>query len=364
MPPMTAKHYVPILKGKYGEFQALQNLESATKEALTPLVEVVPIPWDYKKKKPAKTIDGHLATLPSRIQNAWGTERPLLFDGFNVEDETTGKGLDPLTHLFNACRQAGVSLVPVTGLDRNPQYQTAVARAIAADHLGCCLRITSSDWPGGSFPSSAVTRLLKHVRAKPSDTDLLIDLGPIGEGHVDTFVLLARTLLQAVPKPNQWRSLILAGSAFPFFLTDVRQNSISSTPRAEWKMWDNLVTKKPGLSRLPTFGDYAIAHPGLPDLDFRLIIMIPNIRYTCKEDWLIVRGKNPKKSKGPQYRALCQALIQQGQWQGESHCWGDNFIQQCTSKQGRPGNATTWRAVGTNHHLTFVADQIANHPAV
>lgn len=364
MPPITLKHYVPILKGKLGEFRALQNLESATKEALTPLVEVVPIRWDHKKKKPAKTIDDHLATLPSRIQNAWGTERPLLLDGFSVEDETTGKNLDSLTHLFNACRQKGVSLIPVTGLDRNLQYQAGVARAIAQDHLGCCLRMTNSDWPKGSFPSSTVARLLKKVGVKPSDSDLLIDLGPINEDRVGPLTLLARTLLQAVPKPDQWRSLILAGSAFPAFLTDVRQNSISPTPRAEWTIWNDLATANTDLPRLPTFGDYAIAHPETPDLDFRFITMIPNIRYTCKEEWLIVRGRNPKNSTGSQYRALCQSLIRQNQWQKKSHCWGDTFIQQCASKQGGPGNATTWRAVGTNHHLTFVANQIANHPAV
>ena len=53
-------HYVPVLKGRDGEYGALQTLTPSTRQALTPLVEIPPIPWDFKEEKPAKTIDGHL----------------------------------------------------------------------------------------------------------------------------------------------------------------------------------------------------------------------------------------------------------------------------------------------------------------
>jgi len=56
-------HYVPILKGRDGEYGALQTLASNVRVALTPLLELPPIPWDYEEEAPAKTIDQHLRTL-------------------------------------------------------------------------------------------------------------------------------------------------------------------------------------------------------------------------------------------------------------------------------------------------------------
>lgn len=39
--------YVPILKGKDGEYGALGSLSPEEKERITPLIEIPPIPWDH-----------------------------------------------------------------------------------------------------------------------------------------------------------------------------------------------------------------------------------------------------------------------------------------------------------------------------
>ena len=40
-------HYVPTLKGRAGEYGALQAMTAEVKAALTPLIEIPPIPWDF-----------------------------------------------------------------------------------------------------------------------------------------------------------------------------------------------------------------------------------------------------------------------------------------------------------------------------
>jgi hypothetical protein len=52
--------YVPILKGKEGEYSALRELTGSVKDLLTPLAEIPSIPYDFENDAPAKTVDEHL----------------------------------------------------------------------------------------------------------------------------------------------------------------------------------------------------------------------------------------------------------------------------------------------------------------
>ena len=44
----TQRHYVPVLKWKQGEYQALYRLSNAVKDNLTPLLEIPPIGFDFE----------------------------------------------------------------------------------------------------------------------------------------------------------------------------------------------------------------------------------------------------------------------------------------------------------------------------
>ena len=87
--------------------------------------------------------------------------------------------------------------------------------------------------------------------------------------------------------------------------------------------------------------------------------MSASIRYTTADHWLIVKGKNVRQYGFDQYFELCRTLVELPEYSGENFSWGDRFIMRCARGSGGPGNATTWRKVGTNHHLTLVAQQLA-----
>lgn len=59
-------HYVPILKGKEGEYGALKELSSKIKSKLVPLIEVIAVPWDFDNEVPAKAIDDHLEMVAEK----------------------------------------------------------------------------------------------------------------------------------------------------------------------------------------------------------------------------------------------------------------------------------------------------------
>ena len=132
-------------------------------------------------------------------------------------------------------------------------------------------------------------------------------------------------------------------------------------PRYEWRLYKVLVNnfKKAGL-RIPAFGDYAISHPKVLELDMRITKPSATIRYTTEDGWFIIKGENVRDKKYEQYRVLCKKLIDFKYYYGSAFSWGDNFVQECASGRGKTGNLSTWRQVGTNHHIMKVIQDIAS----
>jgi hypothetical protein len=93
------------------------------------------------------------------------------------------------------------------------------------------------------------------------------------------------------------------------------------------------------------------------------MIMSASIRYTTDSDWLVVKGRNVRQYGFEQYFDLCRALVERPEYYGPAFSWGDEYIGRCAAREVGPGNATTWRKVGTNHHITVVTRAIANRGA-
>ena len=109
--------------------------------------------------------------------------------------------------------------------------------------------------------------------------------------------------------------------------------------------------------------DYAISHPKILPKDMRSLKPPATIRYTIDDGWYIVKGENvrdKKYGKCKQYRGLSKKVIDSKYYYGPEFSWGDNFIRECASGRGKTGNLSTWRQVGTNHHIAKVTQDIAS----
>jgi hypothetical protein len=159
---------------------------------------------------------------------------------------------------------------------------------------------------------------------------------------------------------KEWRRIILAATSFPEDLSDVDAQTISTLPRHEWELWKTLQRRPDSLPRRDIiYGDYAIAHPVTPDIDPRVMRMSANIRYTATDTWLIVKGKNVRQYGFDQYFDLCKTLVKRLEYMGSEFSWGDRYIADCAEGIVGPGNATTWRKVGNNHHITLLVKELA-----
>jgi len=363
-------HYVPILKGKQGELDAIQETPSKIRGAFTPLLEIPPIPLKYVAGEdepiPAKSIDDHVADMAEKLAEAVGTHSPVFIDGFYVEEEENlADGSEPIAGLLSVLREKGVQFIPTTGLDRAKEYGEAMKTAIEDDGRGCCLRLWEPDLESLADLESQIKSLLRFLAVDESDVDLLVDFGPD---------VPARSALpyqiKALPMLKKWRTLTLASSSFPMNMESIAQNSIAELEREEWLAWMFLRSKKQSLMRMPTFSDYAINHPELSEVDPRVMRMSPNIRYTVEVNYVVAKGKAyPRKAEGKkpglaasdQYPKLAQAIMRHPNWAGKKFSWGDGFIEAC-SRKACVGSATNWRAVGTCHHIAFVVQQLASLP--
>lgn len=357
-------HYVPILKGREGEYSALRELTSTVKDGFTPLLEIPSIPYDFANDAPAKTVDDHLEKVAQKIESCWGAGRPLFIDlDLIPPPEVMADGSQPLKYVFDTARALSLHSIPVTGINRTTDYQSAVREAYDTDHFGICIRLESDDLNDPDL-ETRLDDLLASLGIVAHDADMVVDFGAITESSSGTLLIAANSIIASVPKVHDWRTFTLAASAFPQDLSHLNPRTITALPRTEWTIWQNLAARRSRLIRLPTFSDYAIAHPVATEVDPRLMKMSAQLRYTSDNHWMVYKARNVRDYGFGQFNDICRALIGRPEYKGSGFCWGDNQISVCAAPGGPTGNATTWRRIGTNHHLTFVVDQIASLPGL
>lgn len=352
----TTYHYVPILKWKMGEYSALAELSDEIKNNITPLIEIPPIPYDFIHEEPARSVDHHLNGVVSQIKDSIGIKKPIFLDMFFIEfEEKMDDGAHPLYFLAEQARQENIVLIPVTGFERNDSYQNEAKNMLEADEKGICIRI-DKEYIGEEDLNSRIDRLLKFFGVDPNSTDIILDLKYISSEYERILEKATFMTLGSLPYLKDWRTVTVAGTSFPENLSDIPARSIEPIRRSEWHIWKRIL--KTNIARKPSFGDYAIAHPEVNEIDPRFMRMSANIRYTTADEWKIYKGRNVRREGYGQFHNLSQQIIDSEEYSGNDFSSGDEYISQCAREEVSCGNATTWRKVGTNHHLTFVRNQI------
>ncbi len=187
-----------------------------------------------------------------------------------------------------------LSLIPVTGLKRNNDYQSAVASVAAMNRRGVCIRVLLDDIQRVSFQND-LELLLSYLKLQPEQIDLLIDYQIISDFSPGFASVCAR-----FPYLLRWRTFTIASGAFPKDLSELEKNSQHVLQRLDWLTWLGQVTNETTLPRKPSYSDYTIQHPIFSEPP-----EFPNfsasIRYTSNEYWVIMRGEGVFNDNGPGY---------------------------------------------------------------
>ena len=337
-------HYVPVLKLKKGEKEALTLLSPPICPRITPLLEFV-----VRKPDEKPTIKHHLDTSfkgllegVSRFPRCFLDTRDMAADDPKASQDT-----------FARARNVGMTFAPVTGISRT----TGVEAALAERQHGLAVRLSRHEFEQGWVKQKLATFLSNHG-LEPEEIDLLVDLGSLDQLVFPGIRALTTQFLTQVPHHARWRTFTLSGSAFPASMAIVDSQSHATVPRLEWSNWLELC-EKGSPERFPTFSDYGVQHPkGVEDFDFRKMTVSASVRYALEEEWLLIKGRSTKaEPPSEQFPKLAATLVKGGcksMFDGPSHCEGCKEIAAAAS--GKPGfsSATVWRRIGMIHHISKV----------
>ncbi len=366
---MTAdiKSYIPILRWRAAEMNAIKKLSLSDRENVTPLVELVmPAPSFNEDGEVVKTPkEKFMNSLPNITKDLFEScgQNTVFIDAHLLDSDIRASSLEQILFQDNF----GLFMIPVTYII--PVTSTnadKVTREITVNYAkksghGLCIRIDKSHLQeDGVF--SHVSYFVESNKLNIENTDLFIDLRVISEGFV--IANLAKQLAE-IPNLKKWRSFIIAGGVFPKDLTQFTAGDVHRLDRLDWKLWNAL--RDIQLPRVPSFSDYTIQCPDYEPVNIPGSV---SIRYTADENWWIFRGKKPgvinkiTHEKGPgreQYIGHARTLKNRSFYKGVDYSFGDAEIARIAHPDNvRTGNPTTWLTIGINHHITLTAHQIAS----
>lgn len=331
--PLPSDAYVPILKGKRAELHAIAGCSS---EKLVPLIEFL---------DPSVAGDLLARTWRNPGHVVWFQ---VLNPGGPDEEFT-----DKLKGLLEMLRSNSLPGVPVVTTTEEPEVLAVVAHAVALDGIGCVLRIDVEDLVDEQVDSTAdIESTLDAVGLESDGVDLVLDAGLL-TGSVSVQVAVVSQALRELPYTD-WRSLVVAFSAFPAVVGEVVQKgTVAALPREDAAAFV-AVRRLSGLALV--YSDYAVGVPTYSEIAFS---PIPNIRYASDADWHVHRG-HARANPSPQYRELARAVVAASYYSGVSFSPGDREINDVASGISGPGNATTHLRAAMSRHLHLVLSRLAN----
>lgn len=330
--------YVPSLKAKSGEVEALSNLDPASKPRIVPLFQIM------------STVSSTFAT---DVAAAW-PGLPVALDGA-ARSATDGSAL-AFGNLFQSLGVAGVPVLPVLDVGSAGPYHASVGANLNRYAPGLILRTSLPN-----LATAAAWLAQQGGGITTANTDLLVDVGHVADLDPGLIAPVATAALQAMIAQQQgWRSLSLVSSSAPADVSALVPG-LNIVPRRCWQLWQAVAASVPGLH----FGDHGIAHRSLvepPGAAMARATVSP--RYALPTEWLIRKGLATTGVSGQpmatQYHGHAQALAAHPHFGQVPGCWGDTRIQQIAAMAGvgKSGNRETWVGLCFNRHASVTCHHL------
>jgi hypothetical protein len=353
------KHlYVPCVRWRQGEYQALLALSDAAKDAIVPLITIPDLEYDFEDSTPKKTVEQHVAPFPKRYKDKWHKRRAWIDVNLKIQGRTMADGRPVFIYVFDELRKFQATAMPVASLDCSAKVIAELATIIATDKKGIAVRARVEHVMKADFAAKIIA-LLGSLRVDPENVDLIIDLGTPNYEPYTAFASALAMALGKIPSLNAFRSYILVGCAFPDSLKEVAVPG-GFVERHDWKFYLSLLGNLPKGVRRPMFGDYTIVHPNfVASMDMRLVKPAGKIVYTTGQQWMIRKGGAFRDNPG-QMHGHCDHVVKSGHFRGPAFSFGDDYIHKCAAKKDGPSTQTRWKSVGINHHIMHVLAELAS----
>lgn len=352
--------YMPVLKWRQGEYQALMRLESHVKDAILPLIVVPPIEYDFEEQRPKKTVQDHIEPFAKRYNDKWGKRLSLIDLHESLEGVSMADGTPVVEHIFNGLRSASLNGVPVVKVSHDDAHLDVIKVIVSVDNKGAALRVKLSQLMSLALDGDgSIQKVIASLNLDYKDVDLVVDLEvPQSFEPYAAFAKALSVAIKRISRITEFRSFVVAGMSLN--VSEIKKPG-SEPKRHEWLLYQQLLTELAGVRR-PTFGDYTIETPEFISQDMRLLNPAGKIVYTTENTWLVPKG-NSFRDNRDQMVLHCKTIIDSGHYCGQGYSAGDKRIYDTCHKIEGTGNQGTWKEVGVSHHITLVVDQLSKFHA-
>jgi hypothetical protein len=333
--PLTNQMYVALLKAKQGELLAIQ---STGPESFVPLVEVLE------------------ASKAAAIARGWPHSDDVIWvHPLNITGADGEAWVEQIRECFQTLRDENRAAVPVVTTNEDAPVLELVRTIADGDGRGLVIRLDCEDAlaVGGAGLKSDIDDVLTACEIASTDCDLVIDAGLV-DGGPAVQASVTTLVLTNLPYLQNWRSVVVAFSAFPAAVGDiVAAGTVGSIPRTDAASFVYLTSNWGG--RKLTFGDYGVGVPTYADTPYA---PIPNIRYALPGEWKVHRA-HQRRDPSPQYVALARDVAQAQYFSGADFSPGDAYINDVANGADGPGNAGSYLRAAMSRHFHVVLDSLA-----
>ena len=359
--------YMPILKAKQGELDAIESIIPYP-HVMRDMLPIFEIPFLSKKQKSAKKYSSIRNPVEFFLNNSIKklSERMGQYTmGVDISRWPPNSSLESgehiLSHIISSLINVGCNVIPVVGYDRweDDEYATTLQQ-LGANQTDFIIRLNSfafEDMIEEEPFFETIDDILTSLDAIPENCSVVIDFEDMTKISIVDLNEKVQRALDALHKYS-FKFISIAGSSITSDINGMvpTHNSEGIVIRKEVKVWKAFKKFQPDLNLV--FGDYGIVNPSIGD-----DIIAPDangkIRYTIDDSLFVVRGySRATGKKGAQMQDLSKTLVASPHYKGSKFSWGDKKIQEC-AREEFVGSTTNWVSIDTTHHVTHVVAEVS-----
>jgi hypothetical protein len=137
--------YVPALRWRQGEYQALLRLTNRIKDRIVPFITIPEIEFDFEEWRPKKSVQEHVHPFAARYKSKWGKRPAWVGVHKSIVLSPMDDGRDIFTYVFEELRRYEANAVPAVPLGADPATIRAVAAIVKRDSLGAAISLRLED---------------------------------------------------------------------------------------------------------------------------------------------------------------------------------------------------------------------------
>ncbi|MCP4165931.1 MAG: hypothetical protein GY759_08560 [Chloroflexi bacterium] len=353
--------YVPAMRWRQAEYQALLRLRPQVKDKVVPLISIPEVEFDFELRQLKKSVHEHVFPFVGRFHAKWGTRPAWVTLNEKIAIGRMDDGRHVYDYIFDGLRPHQAHAIPAIPIAADTDTLNSVKRASKTDGHGVGIILRIEDLMGG--PRGKISALIEMLSSSENEVDLIIDLRAPNFEPYASFATALIASMRRLGDIDGFRNFVMVSTAIPQSFVDIARGT-DEIPRHDWMFYQTLLEALPSAMRLPNYGDYTIVHPDFVAMDMRMIKAAGKVIYTTPNTWGTRKG-GAFRGNEEQMHAHCASILEDDkfQFQGAGFSFGDAYIAKCAVGDEKPSNLTRWKDVAINHHITMVTNGLSKFAA-